>query len=246
MPPWEKKQYTVSYNFLEFFARKKLAWNIKQSYIFTFATVFSVRQTTYLEKIFEVLINSYIETKVGTVKNFLNDSLAHKLKQNLNTFYQEKNLQIAGIGNSSFVQDKKVRGDLLRWLDRNSKDIAEIQFFALMDNFVQYLNETCYTTITDYEFHYTLYEAGSFYKRHLDQFKNDQSRQFSMIMYLNENWQETDGGELCIYHDEKEDKVTPTFGKCVFFKSSELHHEVLLTHKPRMSITGWLKVKKQF
>ena len=134
----------------------------------------------------------------------------------------------------------------MKWLDRDSQDIAEIQFFALIDDFVQYLNETCYTGITDYEFHYTLYEAGSFYKRHLDQFKNDQSRQFSMIMYLNENWQEADGGELCIYHDDKEDIVTPTFGKCVFFKSSELQHEVLLTNKPRMSITGWLKVKKQF
>ena len=26
------------------------------------------------------------------------------------------------------------------------------------------------------------------------------------------------------------------------FKSSELEHEVLVTNKPRMSITGWLKV----
>ena len=134
----------------------------------------------------------------------------------------------------------------MHWLDRDSQDITELQFFALMDDFVQYLNETCYTGITDYEFHYTLYEAGSFYKRHLDQFKNDQSRQFSMIMYLNENWQEGDGGELCVYHDAEEHKIAPTNGKCVFFKSSELQHEVLLTNKPRMSITGWLKVKKQF
>jgi SM-20-related protein len=33
-------------------------------------------------------------------------------------------------------------------------------------------------------------------------------------------------------------------GKSVFFKSSELVHEVLTTNKPRMSITGWLKVDK--
>jgi Rps23 Pro-64 3,4-dihydroxylase Tpa1-like proline 4-hydroxylase len=51
------------------------------------------------------------------------------------------------------------------------------------------LNATCYTGITDYEFHYTLYEKGSFYKKHFDQFRNNDSRQYSMIMYLNTNWQ---------------------------------------------------------
>ena len=35
---------------------------------------------------------------------------------------------------------------------------------------------------------------------------------------------------------------TSADGKTVFFKSSELAHEVLLTNKARMSITGWLKV----
>ena len=36
--------------------------------------------------------------------------------------------------------------------------------------------------------------------------------------------------------------VTPQNRKGVFFKSDELMPEVLLNHKPKMSITGWLKV----
>ncbi len=62
-----------------------------------------------------------------------------------------------------------------------------------------------------------------------------------MIIYLNENWQEKDGGELKIYQANTEQVVLPTSGKTVFFKSNELAHEVLITHKKRMSITGWLK-----
>lgn len=147
------------------------------------------------------------------------------------------------MGNTSFVQDKKVRGDLLHWLDRDSTNVFEIQFFELMDNFIRYLNESCYTGITDYEFHYTVYEAGSYYKRHVDQFQSDQSRQFSMVFYLNDNWQLSDGGELCIYLEDHEQRIAPQNGNCVFFKSSERAHEVLLTHKTRMSITGWLKIK---
>ena len=63
-----------------------------------------------------------------------------------------------------------------------------------------------------------------------------------MIMYLNEDWQLSDGGELCIHHKESLQHISPENGKIVFFKSSEIEHEVLLSHKPRMSITGWLKV----
>jgi SM-20-related protein len=62
-----------------------------------------------------------------------------------------------------------------------------------------------------------------------------------MIMYLNEDWQASDGGELCIHHTDSLQHIAPENGKIVFFKSSELEHEVLLSHKPRMSITGWLK-----
>ena len=111
-----------------------------------------------------------------------------------------------------------------------------------MDSFVLYLNATCYTGITGYEFHYTLYETGSFYKKHLDQFRNNDSRKYSMIMYLNTDWVIADGGELCIHHTGHLQHVNPTNGKTVFFQSNELEHEVLVTNKARMSITGWLKV----
>ena len=111
-----------------------------------------------------------------------------------------------------------------------------------MDKFISYLNETCYTGITSYEFHYTMYEKGSFYHKHIDQFKNDDSRKYSMILYLNADWKTGDGGELCIHHDDYLQYITPNIGKSVFFKSNELIHEVMLNNVPRMSITGWLKV----
>jgi SM-20-related protein len=62
-----------------------------------------------------------------------------------------------------------------------------------------------------------------------------------MIMYLNTNWQKVDGGELCIYQEKVQQRISPENGKLVFFKSNELLHEVLKTNVPRMSITGWLK-----
>jgi SM-20-related protein len=156
--------------------------------------------------------------------------------------YSDQQLQSAGIGNNTIqLHDKLIRNDKIYWLDRSHNNPYEINFFELMDSFVSYLNSTCYTGITGYEFHYTMYEKGSFYKKHLDQFRNNKSRAYSMIMYLNVDWQEKDGGELCVYHPDYLQKIAPRNGKCVFFKSSEMEHEVLVTNEPRLSITGWLK-----
>lgn len=195
-----------------------------------------------LEKIFNNLIESYIDNKVGIADNFLNKSLASGLKNNLSSLYAGKQMLAAGTGNEEVVSlNKFVRSDIIYWLDRKHDDKNENDFFDLMDLFVSHLNETCYTGITGYEFHYALYEKGSSYKKHIDQFKTNKSRQYSMIMYLNEDWQISDGGELCIHHADSLQHIAPENGKIVFFKSSELEHEVLLSHKPRMSITGWLK-----
>jgi len=195
-----------------------------------------------LQTIFDSLIDSFIADKVGLAENFLSVALAARLKENLIAYYSNNQLISAGIGNNpQLVRDKLRRNDKIYWLDLEHHDQHEDNFFELMDSFVLYLNRTCYTGITGYEFHYTMYEKGSFYKRHLDQFQNNKSRAYSMIMYLNADWVEKDGGELCIYHSDHLQTISPMNGKCVFFKSSELEHEVLVTQEPRMSITGWLK-----
>ncbi len=191
---------------------------------------------------FNTLINSFIENKVGIAENFLSEALSLHLKENLATLYGDQQMKAAGTGNNNIIpRDNAIRSDMIYWLDRKHNDEHENSFFDLMDNFVGYLNETCYTGITGYEFHYALYEKGSFYKKHLDQFRSNDSRQYTMISYLNTNWVNADGGELCIHHDNSIENISPDSGKTVFFKSSELEHEVLVTNKARMSVTGWLK-----
>lgn len=195
-----------------------------------------------MQTIFDCLVDTYLEQKVGIADDFLSIALAAHLKANLKALYATGQLHAAGIGNNLIPnQNKFIRSDRIHWLDPEHNDVSENQFFELMDRFIRYLNSTCYTGITGYEFHYALYETGSFYKRHLDQFQNNKSRAFTMIMYLNDGWKEKDGGELCIYHDAHTQTIAPENGKCVFFKSSELEHEVLQTQEPRLSITGWLK-----
>ncbi len=193
-----------------------------------------------MELIFDELIDTYLATNVGMVKNFLSKALSAHLVDNITALYAGNMLLYGGTGNDKLVSHNKlVRSDKIYWLDRLHNNSYENDFFDLMDRFISHLNRTCYAGITGYEFHYTLYEKGSFYKRHLDNFKQNGTRAFSMIMYLNN---EVDGGALRIYQNNGSQDITPNAGKSVFFKSNELEHEVLITHLPRMSITGWLKI----
>jgi SM-20-related protein len=195
-----------------------------------------------MENSFEALIATYIENKVGISEHFLSTNLANNLKQNLIVLNQKSLLMEAGIGSSEKVSyDGAIRSDSIYWLDKKHNNAFENEFFAQIEAFIIYLNQSCYAGITGYEFHYSLYESGDFYLKHLDQFKNNPSRKYSMISYLNSNWQESDGGELLIHQADNNQKIAPTQGKTVFFKSDELVHEVLLTQNTRMSITGWLK-----
>lgn len=195
-----------------------------------------------MQIIFNDFIESYISNKVGKVDNFISKELASNLKLNLLRLYSQNQFKAAGIGNqNNHAHNLNFRSDSIFWLDRKHQDPFENEFFDRIDLFVSYLNQTCYTNIQDYEFHYAYYAEGAFYKKHVDQFQNETHRAFSMIIYLNSEWLEGDGGELCIHHQDMQEVILPIQGKSVFFKSDELAHEVLKTLKPRLSIVGWLK-----
>jgi SM-20-related protein len=191
---------------------------------------------------YDTIINSYLENKVGLSNNFLDSNLSANLKTELLHHFTNNQFHTASIGSKQNEQQvKAIRSDKIFWLDRAHQNKTENLFLDKMDDFIAYLNSTCYTGIAHAEFHYALYEVGSFYGKHKDQFQNNKDRAFSMIHYLNPDWQAVDGGELCIHHAHHQQIIPPQNGTSVFFKSSELEHEVLVSHKMRLSITGWLK-----
>jgi SM-20-related protein len=193
---------------------------------------------------FDVLIDSFLDNKIGIDEAFLSPSLSEGLQANIRSLQLGHLMNDAGIGNSHLKDDhQKMRGDQIYWLDKSHDNIFEQEFLSHVDDLVGCLNETCYAGITGYEFHYAIYGKGTFYKRHKDQFRNDSQRKFSLISYLNDNWLEADGGELLVYHEETEQRIAPRAKTAVFFKSDEMEHEVNTTTCDRLSITGWLKCR---
>lgn len=199
--------------------------------------------------LYEKVIHDLIEQQYSIVENFFTADEISALRATLQGKYEEDEFKKAAIGNrinENII--KSIRGDFILWLNENETDQAEKVFFAKVNDFSTYLNRTCFMGILQKEFHYAVYPEGTFYKRHLDTFQNDDRRKLSIVCYLNEeDWQPEYGGELVIYtHEngqETEKVVYPFPGRVVVFESQVLEHEVKPVKQPRYSITGWLKTR---
>jgi SM-20-related protein len=147
----------------------------------------------------------------------------------------------AGIGSSTSLQiQESIRGDYIQWLDKNNAPPAIQIYLHRLEDLIQFLNRALFLSLKDTEVHLTVYPAGSFYKRHLDQFKKDDHRKLSVICYLNNDWTDEQGGQLRMYLLDRALDILPQAGKLVCFRSDQIEHEVLPATRPRMSITGWM------
>lgn len=199
-----------------------------------------------LNPVYEKVIEDLMEQQYSIVDGFFSKEDVLALRSSLLEKYEEDIFKKSAIGNQfNEIVVEQVRGDFILWLDESKNDTAEATFFTKINDFVSYLNRTCFMGITDKEFHYAVYPPGTFYKRHLDTFQNDSRRKLSIVCYLNdEDWQPEYGGELTIYFDDKEPlNIYPLQGRMVIFESQVLEHEVKPVKRERLSITGWLKTR---
>jgi len=202
-----------------------------------------------INPLYEQIIEDLMQQQYSIADDFFSAEEVAMLRNSLLAKYQEKNFKKSAIGNLSNEKIMEaVRGDFILWLDEEHTNEAESLYFDRINDFVHYLNRTCFLGIQDKEFHYALYPEGTFYQRHLDTFQNDNRRKLSMVCYLNEeNWQADFGGELTIYTQENGSEtalnILPSQGRMVIFESQILEHEVKWVQKPRLSITGWLKTR---
>jgi SM-20-related protein len=154
----------------------------------------------------------------------------------------------AGVGRSlDRTLNPFVRSDEIKWIEGATK--AEQQWLEWTSRMQSALNRKLFLGLFSFESHFAHYRPGSFYKKHLDAFKDrafksTTNRVLSVVAYLNPGWLPEDGGELLMYGvaNEQNLQVTPAFGTLVVFLSEEVPHEVLPANRDRYSIAGWFRV----
>ena len=196
-----------------------------------------------LELKIENLLNDIERQGWSVQQDFIPSELIKALNETVFAFRQQGLLNQAGIGRKEgFHIEQSIRSDIISWFDEENLNPAQKEYLDITKQLQDKINQRFYLGLFEFEVHFALYSPNAFYKRHLDQHKNQDTRVITLITYLNENWTEADGGELQIYLNNSQTiKVTPEAGTVVCFLSAEYEHEVLPAKRERMSLTGWFR-----
>ena len=194
-----------------------------------------------MNQLFETIADGLAEQAFAVVDQFLSQVEVNAIIQENKFIDNEESFRKAGVGQQQDKQiNEAIRGDYIHWIDKNTATSSVQVYLQRLGDLIQYLNQSLFLSLKDYEVHMTIYPVGSFYKRHLDQFKKSDHRKLSVICYLNEHWKGDHGGQLRMYLPNDQVDVLPTSGKLVCFRSDQIEHEVLPATRERFSITGWI------
>lgn len=145
----------------------------------------------------------------------------------------------AGVGSGEAARHDDVRRDTVAWVTDDDTDLA--WWDEKLSTIRQRFNLELFLGLQDQETHFAHYAEGSFYRKHLDRFADDDRRVVSFVLYLNSEWEESWGGQLRAHTPAGPVDIVPAPNRAVFFMSAVLLHEVLPTQHPRKSLTGWFR-----
>lgn len=195
-------------------------------------------------------ISNDISSKGYSIHPFaLPEYLCSLLSQQLARLPKES-FDRAGIGRGKkHIINDVIRTDEVCWISNNNE--AGSAWIRWTESLKLFLNRHLFLGLFSFESHFSHYAKGDFYKIHKDAFKGESNRVLSVIVYLNRNWSDDDGGELIIYDqslpassdiEHREITVIPNWGTIVIFLSEEFPHQVLAAERDRYSIAGWFRL----
>lgn len=141
----------------------------------------------------------------------------------------------------------EIRNDHANWIDPDNCSSAQAGYLQQLEQLRQAINSRLYLGLFDFEGHLAVYPAGSYYRRHVDQFRDIGLHTVTTVLYLNQDWHAADGGQLRLYKDlddpQAYEEILPIGGRLVTYLSADFEHEVRAAKRDRLSLTGWFRIR---
>lgn len=194
--------------------------------------------------LFDVVARDLQRDGYSIQPNALPTNLIDALREDMLAFRPEQ-FKPAGVGRAQMhATNSAIRSDEISWIE--SSVGAQGQWLDFAAKLQRHLNRSLMLGLFSFESHFAHYAPGAFYKTHVDAFKGQANRVLSVVLYLNEDWDDENGGEMVLYSDSQPAqilrRVMPERGTLAVFLSEEFPHEVLPANRDRYSIAGWYRV----
>ena len=195
--------------------------------------------------------------------NFLTDGQAQELRSEVAACHAAGRLEAGGLVNGKLPSadeakyaDRATRGDVIGWFDSGQTEWPHgralegylLKLGTLVSELQTSVPELSKITSRSKAMVACYPGGGARYIKHVD---NDgkhalcKTRLLTALIYLNDGWEEGDGGELTIFRADDENavrRVLPPVGNRVllFWSDWRTPHEVRPSEKLRYSVTLWL------
>jgi SM-20-related protein len=194
----------------------------------------------------EKILKELTESGFSVVPDFLSISEVDGLREELRSLQSQGAFHEARIGQGAQqVLASNIRRDAICWLEPGVPSGPQTALWNRLEILKSAINHDLFLGLWEIEGHYAIYKPGGYYDRHFDRFKSDDARTVSVVLYLNSEWKEEDGGELALFVNpaapEQPLLVAPRGGTAVFFFSDRVEHQVQTTNRERLSFAGWMK-----
>ena len=177
------------------------------------------------------------------VPGFLTEAETAALGDECHHAHGQGGFHAAGVGRGQAKVRSEIRGDQVRWIEQGQAGPALTATLTKLESLRQAVNQSLFLGLFDVELHFAIYPPGAGYQRHLDRFRDDDRRSLTVILYLNRDWTEEDGGLLRFWPEAEAQPIDilPAGGTLVTFLSERFWHEVLPARRERLSLTGWFR-----
>lgn len=205
----------------------------------------------------QLYLNDWLE-----VPGFLSDNLCEKLREDLKKLRNDHSFEVASIGHDgNQIQDESVPfRDIRRsescfigkFPQRSGSKTNQLptsesreELYTILNDLREDLEASFNETVPPLdsellELMYVYYPNGGYYRRHFDSEQDSECissiREWSFVLYLNEEWNQRQGGCLRLHRDDGASgglpnyiDIEPRLGTLVIFRSKNMPHEVLVS-----------------
>ncbi|KAJ8601640.1 hypothetical protein CTAYLR_008922 [Chrysophaeum taylorii] len=199
------------------------------------------------------------------VPGFVEPALVGALREDAEALRREGCFVVSHVGTRRLVQgrvkstrcisDETRRSETLWLRPPPAPSLGNAEARRALDSIVRELREELAaltgSPLTPFvtELSYAYYPVGGYYRKHVDVPKSGvhtvgrsyaQKREFSFLLYLNEDWREAHGGALRLHGRDRD--VLPEGGTLVVMRSDSVEHEVMEAQRERWAVVGWFRV----
>jgi SM-20-related protein len=169
------------------------------------------------------LVDGVATRGYAIVPQFVEADVVAQLRSRAEDAFAQGRMHPARVGRATTsIRDAGIRGDAIAWLDEVTSDPTERALAASLEAVRLAVNASLWLGLFDFEGHYARYSAGAFYARHLDRFRDQDTR--------------------TLFRDgEPPLDVPPRGGTLAAFLAERFEHEVLPATRTRWSFTGWFR-----